>query len=96
LNGSVTLSARALTKNGVPCFQISVKDTGIGMDAETLAKVFTPFVQANPAIASGFGGTGLGLTITRSLVEAMGGTLSVESGLGVGSNFTMTIPRHMI
>jgi signal transduction histidine kinase len=94
-NGAITLSARAVDQNGVPFVRISVKDSGIGMSENTLAKLFKPFVQANAATAAQFGGTGLGLVITRALIEAMGGSVQVESVVGKGSVFTLLIPRGM-
>lgn len=68
-----------------------VRDQGIGMTAEQQARLFQPFVQADSSIARRFGGTGLGLSISRSLVHAMGGSLSVESVEGRGSTFDFTI-----
>jgi signal transduction histidine kinase/CheY-like chemotaxis protein len=67
--------------------QFLVEDTGIGMSPEALEKVFVPFQQAEEDTASRFGGTGLGLTLCRNLVEAMDGTLTVESEPGQGSVF---------
>ncbi len=71
---------------------LEVRDTGIGMDEATQQRLFTPFVQADASTTRKFGGTGLGLVITRRLVDAMGGRLSFESKLGVGSVFRVTIP----
>ncbi len=70
----------------------SVKDSGIGMSEEQLATIFQPFVQANETISRRFGGSGLGLSIVKGLVEKMGGTLTVCSILNKGSTFTATIP----
>jgi signal transduction histidine kinase/CheY-like chemotaxis protein len=72
----------------------SVKDSGIGMDAQTLAKLFKPFVQADESMTRRFGGTGLGLTISKDLIQAMGGKLEVESTPDVGSRFWFTLPIH--
>lgn len=69
---------------------IRVADTGVGMSAETLAKLFGAYVQADAATARQFGGTGLGLNITRRLAEMMGGGVTVESQEGVGSTFTLS------
>jgi PAS domain S-box-containing protein len=72
---------------------ISVTDTGIGIPAEHLEKIFEPFVQADRALHSGDQGVGLGLAISRQLARAMGGTLTVKSTVGTGSTFTLTLPR---
>jgi len=68
-----------------------VKDSGIGMTDEQLEKVFKPFEQAESSIARNYGGTGLGLPITKSIVEMMGGTLSVESTPGIGTKFSFEL-----
>ena len=64
-----------------------VKDSGIGMTSEQIEKVFSPFIQAESGTTRKYGGTGLGLTITNYLVEMMGGMLTVESTIGIGSKF---------
>jgi PAS domain S-box-containing protein len=70
--------------------RVSVSDTGIGMDKETLERLFGAFTQADASISRRFGGTGLGLAITRQLARLMGGEVSVESKLGEGSTFHFT------
>ena len=70
----------------------SVKDTGIGMTPETVTNLFEPFRQADNTMARKYGGTGLGLVICKSLIEKMGGTLTVESTLGHGSTFRFDLP----
>lgn len=71
--------------------QISVQDTGIGIAPDRLEHIFQPFEQADAGIAQEFGGTGLGLTITRSLARLMGGDVTVQSHLGEGSRFVVTL-----
>jgi signal transduction histidine kinase/CheY-like chemotaxis protein len=71
---------------------LTVRDTGIGMSAEERARVFEPFTQADSSTTRVYGGTGLGLTITNGLIEAMGGTLSVESEKGEGTTFIIRLP----
>lgn len=72
--------------------QFKIADTGIGFDPETLSKLFSQFVQADSSTTRKFGGTGLGLVISRQLVELMGGTIVVESTVGKGSIFKFSIP----
>ena len=72
---------------------IAVRDTGIGIPAESLERIFEPFVQAERALRSTDRGVGLGLAISRQLARAMGGDLQVSSRVGVGSVFTLTLPR---
>jgi PAS domain S-box-containing protein len=72
---------------------ISVRDTGVGIDAEHLETIFAPFAQVGRSLASPKEGTGLGLSISRNLAMAMHGDLSVESEPGNGSVFTLTLPR---
>ncbi|MHB1358329.1 MAG: PAS domain S-box protein [Rhodocyclaceae bacterium] len=72
--------------------EIRVTDNGIGMDAATQARLFTPFTQADASTTRRFGGTGLGLTIARNLAELMGGDISVQSAPGQGACFTLRLP----
>jgi signal transduction histidine kinase/DNA-binding response OmpR family regulator len=74
------------------CFRVS--DTGIGMTAEQLGRVFDAFSQAEAATASEFGGTGLGLAITRKFCEMLGGSIDCETEPGVGSVFEVWLPDH--
>jgi two-component system sensor histidine kinase/response regulator len=71
--------------------RFSVQDTGIGIDAEHQTRVFEPFIQADGSTTRNYGGSGLGLTISKRLTELMGGSISIVSGLGKGSTFRFTI-----
>ena len=71
---------------------VEVSDSGIGIDAEALAKVFEPFVQVDARLTRTHEGTGLGLAISRDLARGMGGDLTARSTFGVGSTFTLTLP----
>jgi signal transduction histidine kinase/CheY-like chemotaxis protein/HPt (histidine-containing phosphotransfer) domain-containing protein len=75
-----------------PSLLFSVTDNGIGIDDATLAKLFTPFTQAEVSTTRRFGGTGLGLAICRRLAELMGGSVAVQSRLGEGATFTVQLP----
>ena len=86
--GAVTLSLSRDSKDRV---RIAVRDTGIGIPADRLQAVFGRFAQADGSTGRRFGGTGLGLTICKSLVEAMGGQIDVHSTEGAGSTFTVVI-----
>ena len=102
-DGSVTLSINWLEPESVDrepseltrlC--ISVTDTGIGIDPESLETLFDPFVQADVSTTRNFGGSGLGLSIVKSLLDLMDGVISVESALGQGSAFTIVLPLPRI
>lgn len=76
--------------------QVSVRDTGIGMSAETCTTIFDTFTQAEMSTTRRFGGSGLGLSISKQLVEMLNGSISVESKLGEGSTFVFTLPSGPI
>lgn len=89
--GKVTIATRELP--GSPeMIEISVTDTGIGIPQDKQALIFESFTQADGSVAREYGGTGLGLTITKKLVELHGGSLSVRSAPGEGSRFAFTLP----
>lgn len=92
-HGTVTLRVRGVPLNGPKMLaSFEVQDTGIGIMEEYLPHIFDKFTQGGSAITSNFGGSGLGLTITKQLVEAMGGTISVQSTYGKGALFRFEIP----
>ena len=90
--GQITLRVRKVTDEG-NWVEFAVADTGIGMTAEQLAKLFEEFAQADASTAKRYGGTGLGLSITRKLARMMGGDVTVTSEPGKGSVFTVRLPR---
>jgi signal transduction histidine kinase/CheY-like chemotaxis protein len=95
--GSVSISIvprpdREAAGEGRAVLALEVKDTGIGIAREKLPLIFEKFTQADQSISRRFGGTGLGLTITRKLVELHGGTIGVSSELGQGTTFQITLP----
>ena len=88
-NGTITPDVSATTDE----VAISVTDTGIGIAADQLERIFEPFVQVRRMVDPTDHGFGLGLAISRQLARAMGGALTVRSALGEGSTFTLTLPR---
>ncbi|MBN3492863.1 ATP-binding protein [Vibrio neptunius] len=93
-SGHVEIQISLSSESGI--FNIVVRDTGIGMTQEQLDKVFQEFTQADDSITRKYGGTGLGLSICQSLVNLLGGSISVESSLGEGSEFSIEVPVSII
>ena len=91
--GTITIDVRPGQENGREWITLAVKDTGIGMTAEQIGKLFQEFSQASSSTASRYGGTGLGLVISRRFCQMMGGDITVESEPGSGSTFTIRLPR---
>jgi PAS domain S-box-containing protein len=90
--GKVRLVARLMdAQSDQPKMQFEVADSGVGMTEEQIANLFQPFQQADTSTTRKFGGTGLGLTISRRLAEKLGGDITVKSTLGQGSTFTVTV-----
>lgn len=94
--GRITLrsstTARRGGAEGDEWTRITVEDTGVGIADEDIQRIFDPFVQVEGGYTRLQGGTGLGLTISRGLAQLMGGEISVESGVGEGSRFTLWLP----
>ena len=93
-NGTVTLDVDTFLEEGIEMIRFAVTDTGEGMSEEGLSKVFREYEQAERSTSAKHGGTGLGLPITKKLAEMMGGDVIVTSELGVGSVFTLYVPRE--
>jgi adenylate cyclase len=91
--GIITIAAQQRHENGHEWLTLAVTDTGIGMTAEQMSRLFQEFSQASSATASKYGGTGLGLAISRRFCQMMGGDIMVESEPGRGSTFTIRLPR---
>ena len=92
-NGSVTLSCRELEDKGnTAWFEFICADTGIGMSEEYQQHLFEPFTQEHSTARSTYGGTGLGMSITKSLVDKMGGTITFTSKQGEGTTFRVILP----
>jgi len=90
-DGLVMVSATAECRDGVATLRLQVDDTGIGIEEAQVARIYEPFAQADATTTRQYGGTGLGLTITRQLVELMGGECGVDSHVGAGSSFWCTV-----
>ena len=89
--GGVSIRATATADQ----LTIAIRDTGIGMTPEEQSRLFNAFAQANDTTSQRFGGSGLGLVISKSLAEGMGGTLELESQKDLGTTFTITLPLQL-
>jgi signal transduction histidine kinase len=92
-HGTITIDARQRQEGSRDWITISVADTGIGMTAEQMGKLFQEFSQADASTTRKYGGTGLGLAISKRFCQMMGGDITVESEPGRGSTFTIRLPR---
>lgn len=90
-----SISQKAAFKHGFAEYVFEVKDTGIGMSKEFVKHIFEPFERESTTTLSGIQGTGLGMAITKNIIEMMGGTITVESEPGAGSVFTVTLTMQL-
>jgi CheY-like chemotaxis protein/anti-sigma regulatory factor (Ser/Thr protein kinase) len=93
--GTITVEAARVQEQGHEWITFRVRDTGIGMTPEQVAKLFQPFTQVDTSTTRKHGGTGLGLAISKRFCEMMGGEVTVQSERGVGSTFTVRLPAQM-
>ena len=93
--GTVALKVERRESNGRDWVNFSVRDSGIGITKEQMDKLFQPFSQADASTTREFGGTGLGLVITKKFCEMMGGTMGVQSVRGEGSTFMISLPADV-
>jgi signal transduction histidine kinase len=91
--GTIAIAAHQGQENGRDWITLAVTDTGIGMTPDQMGKLFQEFAQASSSTASKYGGTGLGLVISRRFCQMMGGDITVESEVGRGSTFTIRLPK---
>ncbi len=94
--GDILVNAQVVHgEAGLEVLHLSVRDTGIGLSPEVQARLFQQFTQADSSVTRKYGGTGLGLAISRRLIELMGGTITVTSRVGEGSEFTCVVPLRL-
>jgi PAS domain S-box-containing protein len=94
-NGAITLMGEKYENRGSDWVRFSISDTGIGIPADKLDKIFQEFSQADDSTTRNYGGTGLGLSLTRRFAQMMGGDIRVESEVGSGSSFIIEIPMKV-
>ena len=96
-NGKITISARQknVSESGYARFTFSVSDNGVGMTEDFMRRMFEAFEREETSTQTGYIGTGLGLTITKRLLDIMGGSISVKSKKGEGSTFTIDLPLKL-
>lgn len=94
--GTITLEVTRQADDESGCVTFQVRDTGIGMTSEQVAKLFQTFTQADASTTRKYGGTGLGLAISRHFSRMMGGNITVKSQAGMGSTFTLCLPLEVV
>ena len=92
LSGSVRVSVEEKKQGSFTLLTFRISDTGVGIEQGKLADIFTPFTQVDSSVTREFGGSGLGLSICKQLVDLMNGEVDIESEVGKGSMFSFTIP----
>ena len=95
-HGTIRLDAARQTVDGADWITFSVSDTGIGMTPEQMEKLFQAFSQGEVSMTRKYGGTGLGLEITKRFCKMLGGDITAKSKLGVGSTFTIRLPTEVV
>jgi len=95
-SGTIRVQIRRISVNSTDWVEFRVQDSGIGMTPEQLKKIFEAFTQADPSTTRKYGGTGLGLTITRSFCQMMGGDIKVASEPEKGTTFIILLPAQVV
>ncbi len=95
-NGTVSLTISRVLADGAEWIDFAVQDTGVGLTSAQMEDLFEPFTQGDASTTRKFGGTGLGLTITRRFCRMMGGDIKVQSEQGKGSTFTLHLPANIV
>ncbi len=95
-SGEISLRLTNELHNQVPCLRFEISDTGIGIEPQKLDEIFIEFRQADTTTTRAFGGSGLGLSISKKLIEAMGGEIGVTSAPGQGSTFWFVVPENQV